>query len=136
MTTARIPEPERFWPKVRKTAKCWLWTAAVNNWGYGRFQVWRDDKWKTIGAHVWAWEQENGPVPEGDWEVDHLCNNKRCVRPSHLKLVTPKENKGRWLDERTHCFNGHPLHGERRCGECREAAEAVGRVKYQERKAG
>jgi hypothetical protein len=32
-----------------------------------------------------------GPVaPELD--VDHLCNNKLCVNPSHLEAVTHQEN--------------------------------------------
>lgn len=131
---ARKPEPERFWPKVRKTATCWVWTANTTQ-GYGRFMSWRAGRWQNTYAHIWAWEDANGPVPE-DMEIDHLCSNKRCVRPSHLKLATPSENKQRWAaEERTHCLNHHPLPQSRpagyQCPTCKEWQRAVDNLRHQ-----
>ncbi len=81
----------RFWEKVDGDIddpgdRCWEWMGAKRN-GYGRFR-WQG---KIVNAHVWAWEQENGPVPEG-MELDHRCENEGCVRPGHLEPVTHEEN--------------------------------------------
>jgi len=35
-----------------------------------------------------------GPIPRG-MELDHLCRNRRCVRISHLEMVTSVENHRR-----------------------------------------
>ena len=75
--------PERFWNKVNKTEGCWLWTAALSH-GYGRFG-------KGGAAHRLAWEDRNGPIPEG-LVLDHLCRVPRCVNPEHLEPVTHREN--------------------------------------------
>jgi hypothetical protein len=33
----------------------------------------------------------NGPIPEG-MVIDHMCHSRKCVRPSHLQVVTQKQN--------------------------------------------
>lgn len=76
---------------------CWLWTAGLDSHGYGGF--W-DGTRRTGGspraakAHLWLWEQENGPVPDG-LELDHLCMVKLCIRGLHLEVVTHVENMRR-----------------------------------------
>lgn len=128
----KVKEPDRFWPKVEKTGPCWIWTACLNEAGYGQFsKIGR----RLISAHRWSWEQEHGPVPDG-LELDHLCRNHACVRPDHLEAVTRAVNaqrglKGDLLPNPDHCFNGHLMtpensirrtdsKGERyRCRQCR-----------------
>jgi len=66
---------------------CWVWQRATDGRGYGQIRV-RPD---TCGAHRVYWERENGPIPEG-LQLDHLCRNHACVRPSHLEPVTHVEN--------------------------------------------
>lgn len=81
---------DRFWPKVNKTDRCWLWTAALSPAGYGRI----GDKSKTCGwalAHRASWEIANGPIPDGEL-VRHKCNNPPCVRPDHLELGSHRDN--------------------------------------------
>lgn len=78
---------QRFWSKVNKTDTCWLWTAGVFKKGYGAFRY----EGKTAYAHRVSWEWENGPIPEGS-VIDHMCHTRNCVRPSHLRLVSVKEN--------------------------------------------
>lgn len=34
-----VPAVDRFWPKVEKTAGCWIWAGAVGAHGYGRFRA-------------------------------------------------------------------------------------------------
>lgn len=109
------PVEERFWEKVNKDGPipphrpdlgpCWLWTASVDQCGYGWFWVNR-----TIGrrrAHCVAHEWEAGPIPEG-LERDHLCRTRPCIRPSHVEAVTHLENSRRGVQaSATSCVNGH-----------------------------
>lgn len=110
MTTARKNRwsastfEERFWLRVAlipDLLSCWIWTGYVNNWGYGLYGG--------TGAHRIAYELTNGPIPHG-LEIDHLCRNKMCVRPSHLEVVTHQENQRRGIKGAltTHCPQGHP----------------------------
>lgn len=121
-------------PHRPELGPCWLWTASLNNHGYGRFRFGsrRDGSSREISAHVWAYVDAAGPVPPG-LELDHLCRVTRCVRPSHLEPVTHRENTLRSESpsaqsaRKTHCPQGHAytgdnLHirpnGSRRCRIC------------------
>lgn len=77
----------RLWSKVQKTDTCWLWTASLMSSGYGQINIDR----RPHPAHRIAYELANGPIPEGLF-LDHLCHVRRCVNPSHLRIVTNKEN--------------------------------------------
>ncbi len=81
---------ERFWAKVdrRDNNGCWLWTGSINPKGYGRLR----NATGTTMAHRISWELENGPIPNG-LQVDHMCLTRRCVNPTHLRLVTSKQNQ-------------------------------------------
>lgn len=89
---------DRFWEKVnrdgpimpRMETPCWQWTGYLNEDGYGRFRM-GGVKARRPGAHVFAWELENGPVPR-NFKIDHACRNPACVRVSHLRLTSNKEN--------------------------------------------
>lgn len=118
-----IPAEVRFWAKVNKggpipphrpdLGPCWEWMAHRNKRGYGRFGI----TWKrTVLAHRFAYEQANGPIPDG-LEPDHLCRNHACVNDTHLELVTHQTNvrRGEAGTNRireaaliTHCPQGHP----------------------------
>lgn len=79
----------RFWRHVTLGPDCWLWTGATNGRGYGHFNA---GKRRYVGAHVFAWELENGPVPDG-LHLDHVrCQRPLCVRSSHLEPVPFPEN--------------------------------------------
>ncbi len=47
--------------------------------------------WGRTRAHIVAWEQENGPVPDG-LVLDHLCGVRACCAPHHSQPVTQSEN--------------------------------------------
>lgn len=74
---------DKFWAKVERTATCWNWTGSLSH-GYGRHNQ--------AKAHRVAYELTNGPIPP-DREIDHKCRNRACVNPSHLRLVTRKQNE-------------------------------------------
>ena len=78
---------ERFEEKVDKSGECWLWTARCNHKGYGQFRY----EGKKVYSHRLAFEWAHGEIPEG-MQVDHRCFQRNCVRPEHLRLVTPAQN--------------------------------------------
>lgn len=85
-----MPVEDRFWTKVDKSGECWIWTGAKcggERGGYGSIKVGPSTK----KAHRVAWEMENGPIPEG-MKLDHTCHTRACVRASHLRIVTHKQN--------------------------------------------
>lgn len=96
--------PDRFWAKVvpEPNSGCYLWTAAVMGKGYGYFH-WDG---RNQGAHRVAYSILVGPIPEG-FEVDHHCQTPLCVNPTHLEVVTSRENKRRQATRRTSCKEGH-----------------------------
>ncbi len=90
---------KRFWQKVNKDGpipthrpdlgRCWIWTAAIGTFtGYGVFRAL--GKW--ISAHRFSYLEFVGPIADG-LEVDHLCRNRICVRPSHFEAVTRQVNQ-------------------------------------------
>jgi hypothetical protein len=100
---------------------CLLFTGAKSN-GYGQFRYEERNGY----AHRYAWERENGPIPDG-LTVDHLCRVRHCVRVSHFELVDAVTNYMRAVAVRDKCPNGHPYTadnlrtyrgGRRRCVTC------------------
>ncbi len=80
---------ERFDAKVDKTGECWRWTAGTSRAGYGMF---RDEEQRQVYTHRWSYARHVGPIPEG-MEIDHLCHDRSCVNPAHLRLATRKQNQ-------------------------------------------
>jgi hypothetical protein len=105
---------ERFWGKVDMTDGCWLWTGPLHSLGYARFRMDRETR---VYAHRYAYELENGPIPDG-LTIDHICRVRHCVNPDHLEAVTQRENLRRSPiqvssvnSRKTHCLRGHPFSG-------------------------
>lgn len=73
--------------EVDATSGCWIWTAASNPDGYGRFWV----NGKLDYAHRYAHETFVAPIPDG-LDIDHLCRNHSCCNPAHLEAVTRQTN--------------------------------------------
>lgn len=98
----RRPDEQKFWEKVNKDGpmpkiagwtlgQCWVWTGKLSYNGYGGFTASDDGRRDDVRAHRWSYEQERGRIPRGK-QLDHLCRNRACVRPSHTEAVTCKTN--------------------------------------------
>lgn len=134
----KTPE-DRFWERVDTEGpvppsrpdlgNCWLWLLSHNGAGYGQTFLFPDIG---MGTHRVAWHLSGFPLVPG-MQLDHLCRNEGCLRPSHLEQVTPAINNLRsnsWAGlnhRKTRCSKGHPYNlintgwtkqGHRKCLVC------------------
>lgn len=132
----KIPQIERFEKKFipEPNSGCWIWTATVDEKGYGGFD------WTK--AHRISWKLYVGKIPKGA-HVLHKCDIRPCVNPAHLYLGNHTQNmrdkvaRGRDHNKsKTHCINGHSFkgenliikkNGERRCRNCNNAQQRIRR---------
>lgn len=79
---------ERFWAKALEADNgCLEWTLCRNSNGYGSLNF----RGKWAQAHRVAYILAYGEIPIGMC-VLHSCDNRLCIRPSHLRLGTQSEN--------------------------------------------
>lgn len=110
----------RFWKKVQMPedrSQCWQWIGSKNNHGYGQIHSLEHGDPAMITAHRASLRIHGIDVPHG-LVVDHMCHNKGCVNPAHLRFVTQLENctvlAGRLSPHminkaKTTCLRGHPF---------------------------
>lgn len=125
----------RFNEKIEKAngAGCWNWTGALND-GYGSFCAYGG----VNAAHRVAVVLSGRSIP-ADMVVDHICRNRKCVNPEHLRIVDNYTNlhensmaAAHVFGTATHCIRGHPFDeentvvskvGYRSCRECNRARD-------------
>lgn len=95
----------RFWPKVEKTATCWLWRGAINPSGYGQFVI----HGRSRLAHRVAFEFATGKTPPNGLDICHACDVRACVNPDHLFLGTRSDNVRDMMKK----GRGHKARGEK-----------------------
>lgn len=75
---------------------CIVWQGALSDKGYGWFRYGQH----IHKAHRVAFAAYHGITLTGKYPIDHTCENKACVNPHHLQLVTDLENKRRAVARR------------------------------------
>lgn len=88
---------ERFFSKVNKNGpvqphvsgidECWEWVASRSSTGYGLFKI----SGYPYSSHRVAWWLEHGDFDDS-MLVLHKCDNRACVRVSHMFLGSVADN--------------------------------------------
>lgn len=93
---------------IDKDTGCWNWNRSLLQNGYG--QVW--DGERRVTAHSLSYRIYVGDIVDNN-VVDHICRNRKCVNPKHLRQITSAKNVliGEGVTalnaRKTHCVNGH-----------------------------
>lgn len=105
---------EKFLSKIRVSGECWEWQGGVRDNGYAI--MWVDDM--DYQAQRLSYDLFSG-IKDKSKVIDHICMNKKCVNPEHLREVTEKVNAlensfspGALNKRKTHCKRGHELSEE------------------------
>lgn len=77
----------RFEQYVKKSRGCWEWGGGIRKDGYGQIAI---DGHQAL-THRVSWSLAFGVIPSGMC-VLHRCDNRRCVKPSHLWLGSKGDN--------------------------------------------
>lgn len=79
---------EKFLSKIRinSESECWEWRGCLTKQGYGIYGLLNGDKYKTHPAHRVSYSIFKGELSE-ILVLDHVCKNKACVNPEHLREV-------------------------------------------------
>lgn len=122
---------DRFWSNVIRASEneCWIWTGCRTPEGYGTLSI----ENRQVRAHRQSIILDGRDIPAG-MVVDHVCRNRACVNPHHLRVVTRRQNVHENSVALAHlnslkeqCLRGHPLSGKnlildrgtRRCRRCK-----------------
>lgn len=101
---------------------CHVWLKARNSRGYG--VSWFDGKLRL--AHRVVWYVAHNRWPADGLVLDHVCNNKACVNPDHLRELANHENLRRAIPR------GDVATERRRAGWRRSNAKRRGTYRYTE----
>ena len=90
-------------------SNCWIWNLFKDRDGYGLMTI----NGSTYRAHRASYSVFR-EQPGANLVIDHICRNRSCVNPEHLRLVTTKVNVTEnslsiqaHNSAKTHCKNGH-----------------------------
>lgn len=70
---------------------CWIWNGPTSGSGRGGGYARMSLNGRTVAVHKVVFTHFFGYIP-GNRQVDHICNNRNCVNPLHLQLVSHKRN--------------------------------------------
>lgn len=83
--------------RVIANDSCWEWQGAKKQNGYGHIKV----NNKQVSIHRWVFIYINKYEPE---VVMHICDNRSCINPEHLKGGTFADNNKDREAKRRGCY--------------------------------
>lgn len=93
------------------SGNCFIWKKYLDKDGYGTFYFMK----KNRRSHRVAYYFANGDIPHG-MVIDHICKNRSCVNPEHLRCITKAQNTlensfsvGAINKMKQFCKFGHPF---------------------------
>lgn len=107
------------WPEL---SPCWEWTGGLDSKGYGHFNL---PNQPPSRAHKFSWLINKGSVVTGE-NILHHCDNRPCVRPSHLYEGTLEDNMKDMWDRGRHASNAGSNNGRAKITE--EQAKEIKRL--------
>lgn len=99
----------KFWSRVEIIPfhPCWEWIGSLNEEGYGIVTHQENFVGKSWPAHRLSLHL-HGIVLDPELVVDHICRNRTCVNPKHLRMVTRTINsKENTASVHSTCLKGH-----------------------------
>ncbi len=78
---------ERFFQHAIVQDNCWGWQTKPNRHGYSTMKF----DHKLYMAHRISLMIHGSEIPK-DMVVDHICRNRKCTNPKHLRIVTRETN--------------------------------------------
>ena len=91
-----IPEKviHRYKESLALEGDCLVSSYSTGSHGYTQIG-WHDGdigRSRMVLGHRVAWFAEHGQLPEWPDTIDHICRNRRCGKPEHLRVLDNKEN--------------------------------------------
>ena len=102
---------EKFWSKIEMIPfhECWEWVGRTKETGYGYTEHQRNKVKTKWLAHRLSLVINGTPLI--NWlTVDHICRNRACVNPRHLRQISHSLNAADNANARKiNCAKGHTL---------------------------
>lgn len=73
---------------------CWIWAGYIAENGYAR--IYDRANRQIVWAHRYSYTIHKGAIAPR-YEIDHVCQETRCVNPAHLDMVTKTEHARRTM---------------------------------------
>lgn len=113
---------------------CWDWVGYIGPTGYGKFRY----NGVVINAHRASYFLHTKKNLESKFQVHHLCENKKCVKPSHLEPMIQKDHTAVTPNSvaykhshKTVCPLGHTYDSYQKNGpRFRRSCRTCGRLRY------
>lgn len=100
---------------INSETECWEWNKSLDKDGYGIYGPRINGKKFRLRVHRLSIDMFKEKLKEY-FVVDHICRNRKCLNPDHLRQVSVTENtlfnsNAPWAIQKlqTHCKNNHEL---------------------------
>lgn len=83
---------DRYLASLSPDGECLVSSYSCGSHGYTQIGGHVDGRRHMWLGHRVAWFAEHGEMPVWPNTIDHICRNRRCGNPAHLRVLDNKEN--------------------------------------------